>query len=273
MGHKIPPAPLGHGATPISVEDGTSALTMSRTPGPTVGPDDVSIEIGACFVPVSTGIRGLNPAEGQVLAWLRANRAEIIDAEQTFRVDRRAIAGAIAWEMLENVAKQQRIWAGPGKLHLVDYDKHHLLASSVQIMYNFWVLGDLGKGTLAEEVEQRGYVPKLSYGARFSALQSTSGAIKYIAASMAAFAEIAERYTSEDLRNRPEILTNAYQSKTLTTWEAAVSKKPPGAPFVGGNPMDIWVSSHIAFLEDGVGKPNLPNRAYVPAIKLPKSTQ
>jgi hypothetical protein len=35
----------------------------------------------------------------QVLAALRSQRANILAAEQTFGVDRRAIAGAIAWEM------------------------------------------------------------------------------------------------------------------------------------------------------------------------------
>lgn len=38
-----------------------------------------------------------------VRRWLAAHRAEIVAAEATFNVDRRAIAGAIAWEAMVNV--------------------------------------------------------------------------------------------------------------------------------------------------------------------------
>jgi hypothetical protein len=260
MGNRTRPGPAGFNHS-ISIQDGTSATAASPTPSPTGGPEDVSIEIGACFIPVPTRLHGLTPAEMQVLAWLRANRPEIVKAEQTFRVDRRAIAGAIAWEMLKNVKTQRALWVGPGKVHIWDYDKHNWAASLATLAYNSWILGDPGKGTLAEEVEERGYLPKRTYGARFRILGTSQGAITYIAAAMAAFADIAAARTSQDLRSNPEILTNAYQSKTLTTWDAAVAKKPPGSSFTGGNPMDIWVHSHKAFLEDGVGKPDLPESA------------
>jgi hypothetical protein len=255
---------------PVNLDDGTTALTASGTPSHAAGPDDVSVEIGACFLPISTGLRGLSPAEMQVLAWLRANRPDIVAAEQTFRVDRRAVAGAIAWEMLENVAKSARVWVGVGKMHTIYYDKNHVPATLMALLYNFYVARDPGKGTLAQEVEDCGYLPKQSYETRLKILATPRGGIQYVAASMLAFAEIAFRYTSQDLRGRPDILTNAYQSKTLTSWEEAVAKKAPGSFFTGGNTMDLWVSSHLAFLEDGVGKPDLlEGSPFVPAVTAP----
>src|SRR5215813_10567928 len=98
MGNKIPPGPRGFDV--IQTEDGTTPRTAMPTPGPTRSAEDVSIEIGASFLPVPSRISGLDAAEMQVFAWLRANKDEIVNAERTFRVDRRAIAGAIAWEML-----------------------------------------------------------------------------------------------------------------------------------------------------------------------------
>ena len=55
-------------------------------------PEDVSFEIGSCFVPVDAGM-DLDPAEQQVFACLRAHRAEIANAEREFRITRLAIAG------------------------------------------------------------------------------------------------------------------------------------------------------------------------------------
>jgi hypothetical protein len=68
--------------------------------------DDCALAIGASFAPIiNTGLSGLNAAEGQIFACLRAHSGEIVNAERTFRVTRLAISGAIAWEMLENVRK------------------------------------------------------------------------------------------------------------------------------------------------------------------------
>ena len=45
---------------------------------------------------------GMSEAELQVMSWLQTNLQDIIAAEQRWRIDRRAIAGAIAWEALMN---------------------------------------------------------------------------------------------------------------------------------------------------------------------------
>ena len=56
---------------------------------------------------------------------LTQHRAEIIAAERRFKVDRRAIAGAIAWEALINVrGRFTQIFGrgvGPGKALVWDY--------------------------------------------------------------------------------------------------------------------------------------------------------
>jgi hypothetical protein len=62
----------------------------------------------------------------------------------------------------------------------------------------------------------------------------------------------------EDIRANPGILTNVYQGKTLKTWEEHLRGKPPGTPLAGGNAMDVWVRAHLAFIEDGVGRAQVP---------------
>jgi len=203
-------------------------------------------------VPVQTTLIGLDDAEMQVLAWLRANRDDIVKGEQTFRVDRRAIAGAIAWEMLENNKNTRRAqlpnWSvrsvGPGKVHL----------------FNFGGWFGVNFDTIATQTEDRGYLPKQGFANRKALLATSSGAIQYIAAIMAAISDIADQYNFHDVRTRPVILTNVYQSMTLKTWEEHLKSKPPGSTLAGGNEMDKWVSLHIAFLEDGVGKPSIPGQ-------------
>lgn len=88
------------------------------------GPEDVSFEIGASYIPIINS-PAQNAAEGQVFACLFAHRREIIAAEKKFGVTRIAIAGVIAWEMLENVRKWSPRSAGFGKIHLYNY---HLTA-------------------------------------------------------------------------------------------------------------------------------------------------
>lgn len=225
-----------------------------RSTLPTSGPHDVSFEIGASFIPAQTEIEGLNDAEKQVLGWLRKYKGDIAEAEKSFRVDRRAVAGAIAWEMLENVRSWSPRSVGPGKVHLYNYSAKG--AALGLILSN--PLLTLDYDTVATQTEERGYLPRQSDSDRRRILATPAGAISYIAGIMAAIADIAAQYGHGDIRQDPVILTNVYQSKTLNTWDAHVRSRKRGGAFVGGNPMDIWVASHLPFLEDGVGRPNLP---------------
>jgi hypothetical protein len=107
--------------------------------------DEVSFEIGASFLPIDGGPPGLDDAQKQVFACLNAWRGDIENAERTFHVSRVAIAGAIAWEMLENVRTRSPRSVGFGKIHLYNYNL---------------------RGTVAEQAERRGYLPAKTYDGR-----------------------------------------------------------------------------------------------------------
>jgi hypothetical protein len=276
MGDRVP----GHicqETKPVNVQDGGTALCPTPTRGPTRAAEDVSPEIGGSYFPVPTSLC-LDPAQMQVLAALRSRRANILAAEQTFGIDRRAIAGAIAWEMLENPPDMKRKLGakvdplgiprsvGWGKVHLFNLDKTRALKA--------WVLGGplgvpLGVvalhdfDTIAQETEDAGYLPKQSLQDRRSLLCTPEGAITYIGGIMAAIADIpASMGFDEDIRGNPMILTNVYQGETLKSWRAKLTKKMAtlgkGAPFEPGNDMAIWVGNNLAFLEDAVGSPDFP---------------
>lgn len=259
-GNRSVPGHLCQEEAPINVADGTLALTASPSG---VTEEDVSYEIRSSYAPVPTTLVGLNPAELQVLSWLRAHAHLIVEAEQRFRVDRRAIAGAIAWEMLENVVHHPRfkISVGEGKVHTYYGNRSTLWGNAKSIVTQMRIrlpYGDPGNDTSAKEVEDFGYLPPQTFDNRVAILSTTTGAITYIAAIMAAVADLAAQHGFDDVRSNPVILTNVYQGRTLLDWDAALKTKPRGTSFSGGNPMDVWVSAHIAFLEDGVGRPNLP---------------
>jgi hypothetical protein len=190
------------------------------------------------------GLAGLDDAEKQVFACLNAWRSVIENAESTFRVSRLAIAGAVAWELLENVRTWSPRSTGFGKVHLYNY--------------NF-------RGTVAEQAESRGYLPKKTYSERKLILTTPEGAITYVAGIMAAIADITTRHGFGDIRNDPVMLTNVYQSKDLDEWEAHLKKKRAGSTLAGGNPMDIWVAKNNAFLTAAVGTPTPLVGVIVPA--------
>jgi hypothetical protein len=268
-GNQSIPGNLCQEEAPISVRDGTLALTASPSP---VTEEDVSYEIRASYAPVPTSLVGLNPAELQVLGWLRAHRGEIVEAEQRFRIDRRAIAGAIAWEMLENVVHNPKLdlSVGVGKVHTF-YANKNSIKGSIDTMWastKGFFTGDRGEDSLAKEIEEFGYLPPQSFASRKALLTSSKGAITYIAAIMSAFADLAAQHKFDDIRCDPVILTNAYQGRTLESWQAWLKVKPKGTSFSGGNPMDVWVAAHIAFLEDGVGRPDLPESGGEPAPSM-----
>jgi hypothetical protein len=237
--------PVCQGTNPVDVRDGTTPLCCSPVPGPSRGPETVSDEIGASYLPVRSN-SCIDGAEMQVLAALRSQKTSIVEAEQKFRIDRRAIAGAIAWEMLENAPDWKRRFiisitgirrsAGWGKVHLFNYSI---------------------SPTVAEEIEAAGYLPKVSSAQRKTILSTPEGAITYVAAIMAAIADLAARNGFEDIRSNPSILTNEYQADTLKKWEEKLRKKAPDTPFVAGNAMALWVRKRLSFLEDAVGTPQL----------------
>ncbi len=256
---------------PVSIKDGGSALAPTPTCGPTGGSvwrssnrvfgifeprEELAPEFGACYQPVETRLC-LTPVEKQMLAALRLQRANIIAAEQRFRVDRRAIAGAIAWEMMEDPMTRFREHdplpargMGWGQIH-----RYSLRLSSL-----------LGASTIAQEVEDAGYLPKQSDSERKRICSSPEGSIIYIGGIMAAIAEVPESMGfEEDIRSNPAILTNVYHGKTLKSWRADLAKKLStkgrSATFEAGTDMAIWVGRNLTFLEEAVGSPDLPESA------------
>lgn len=232
-----------------------SSRQAGCTGGP--GPDQVSYEIGACFMPVQTRLPCLSGAEMQVLAWLRANALSIAKAEKRFRVDRRAIAGAIAWEMLQNVKSGPGIDVGPGKVHTFQGDKKSIIKTFLMLAWHAYISGDMGVGTWAKDVEGKKYLGPQSDTSRRRILSSPEGAITYIGAIMADIADTCDKYGRQNIHGDPVILTNVYQSRSPEEWENMLKRLPKSHRFAGGNPMDTWVASHMSFIEDGVGRSQL----------------
>jgi hypothetical protein len=172
---------------------------------------------------------GMSEAQLQVLSWLQAHAAEIEAAERLWRVDRRAIAAAIAWEALENVWPFSIRAVGPGKVH-----------------YN---------SSVVNQVEDAGYLPKRSVGAREALLRTPSGAIEYIGAIMAAQADVAASF-GYNIRCNVPILTNEFQGRDIEQWRAHLASRKAGSPLEPGNTMGIWSRENLPYMEFGVGTPD-----------------
>ncbi len=187
---------------------------------------DVSFEL-------SDAPRADNAGE-RVKLWLQKYLLQIIAAEKLYGVDRRAIAGAIAWEALVNVSLVSLRAVGPGKVH---------------VYTNWWG----GEDTFAKQVEDAGYIAKCNLTERKRLLATPEGAIQYIAAIMKAIAFEAHE-VKYDIYNDPPILTTFYNSRDLhKTHEHFETNKPPHT--LKPNDMGIWVMNNIKYLEDAVGKP------------------
>jgi len=112
-------------------------------------------------------LAGVSPARPQALSWLEAHNATIVGVERRRRVDRRAIAAAIAWEALKNT-----MW--PFSRRAVVVGKVHT------------------NGSVVQQVEEAGYLPRRSDEAHRELLRNADQSIEYISAIMEAHADIAE---------------------------------------------------------------------------------
>jgi hypothetical protein len=181
-------------------------------------------------------------------------------AAEKWQVDPRAIAGAIAWEAIENSTKAgfftprwlARLWSGS-----VGLGKFHSKGSA--------------KGDLARQLEEA-LLPMHSVETRMQILGTPEGAIEYIAAAMSAFAAIAERFGQGEvvgrplfIRDRPEVLAWAYQSKDLVSFATHMLSRGSGEFEVTG--MGAWVRGNIGWLESAVG-PARPTGPYTADVDL-----
>jgi outer membrane protein OmpA-like peptidoglycan-associated protein len=193
----------------------------------------------------ATSLTGLTTDELHVLAWLRDHQAQIAAAETKWKVDRRAIAGAIAWEALVNVRgtlTQGFRGEGAGKVHY-----------SANVTF--------GEGDpVSKQVEALGKLPAQTMASRKKLLKTPANAIEYIGAIMDAFSDVAEKY-SYSIRCSPDILTNCYQGggvqEDLKAWDKHLAAKAKGSPIKAGNAMALWTTAHLKYLEDGVGTTSL----------------
>lgn len=187
----------------------------------------------------------LTSAQSQVLSWLQFHKKLILDAEEVWKVDRRAIAGVIAWEALENVISPLLRpdgfgrSSGPGKVHY-----------STELL---WGEGD----PIAKQVEAAGYLPVLTMEGRRAKLATAAGAIEYIGAILSAIADIAAKSKHKfKMRGMPDILTNVYHGEDLNSWKSDLDRKPVGEAFRAGNPMAVWLAARLRYVEAAVGVPS-----------------
>ena len=242
MGSGRPPGSECQERNPRSTQDGTSCRQESPKPGPLCNVRDISFELedAARLKQVSTKLMGLSAGEQCVLAWLREFRNQIVEQEKLRKIDRRAIAGAVAWEALKNVRRISVRALGPSKIHAF---RHPILG---------------GDDTIAKQVEDRGYMPSVSIGRRLELLKTPVGSIAYDGAIMAALADIAEKHNYYIRCNAP-ILTMVFQAWDLDQWEDKLSTKRADSPLKLDGTMGTWVKDHMEYLTEAVGEPE-----YVP---------
>lgn len=186
-------------------------------------------------------------SKGRVFLWLIKNISGIVNTEQAYHIDRRAIAGAIAWEALLNpkdsFAQELRTatgtarFSGPGKVH---YRESLTPGASPGI-------------TAAIEIEQRRILPVQTEEQRRQILATTAGALRYIGAIMRECSNIAAQggyYLDCD----PPSLTTFYNSWDIHEVERLFSQRRAPAA-LAPNEMGTWVIANMPFIEMAVGKP------------------
>jgi hypothetical protein len=227
--------PLGLGTWDAAIR----SVRAARIPLLVLNGEFVSFELAeAAKLPsVVTALPNLTPREQQVLAWLQKYRAAFESTEAHFPVDRRGMAGAIAWEALFNPRSSSPRSAGPGKIHLYEFTKT----------------------PVAVEVEQRNLLPARSFAERRQILATAEGAILYVGAIMYGFAEIAAA-AGYAIDCDAAMLANCYNAFNLAYWERHLARREESrdspAALELGNAMGFWVRDHLAYLEEGVGVSN-----------------
>ncbi len=193
----------------------------------------------------------LTEDERRVMGWLRQWAPAIVLQEQIRGVDRRSIAGAIAWEALENVKwsfTPSRAAGGPGKIH-----SQTVLFGPDQLGKEF----PEGRETVTAGfmVEEMGLVPRQSEADRNELLKTPAGSIEYIGAIMQALA-IGAAAAGFDIWRRPEVLCWGYNTYPLQFWAehmAAKQRRGETTFDVSQNLMAAWVAGHLTYLELAVG--------------------
>lgn len=172
-----------------------------------------------------------------VFAWISRYRPLILAESARRRVDPRAIAGVIAYEAIENPLPAQLAgvvrFSGPGKVH---YKQFHTFEGN----------------PVARQVERLGYLPRLTILERQAALRKPEGAIRYIAAIMDAFADVATK-NDQAIRCRPDLLVtffNGWDIDEATQFLSSHRGRRLRPSVVG-----LWVNSNAAPLTGALQLP------------------
>jgi hypothetical protein len=205
----------------------------------------------AMSIPIPLG--NVTEDEARAAAWVYSHLGEIIAAEKKFQVDRRAIAGAIMWEALENPARFGLRAVGPAKVHVY----------AAKLPGTSFVYGE--DSVIAKKVEDLGYLPKqATVGDRSKILATASGGIEYTAAIMRAYVDVS-RNRGYAVQCDPVVLTHCFQGTgqkystagDLENWDKLLESKK-GAPLDPRNEMAMWVRGHLPLIEELVGGPQIP---------------
>jgi hypothetical protein len=224
---------------------------------------------------VPTRLTGLTVAQRKVLAWLRLHAGGVVGAERKWGVDRRAVAGAIAWEALENKFFWRMAlnrWVGPGKPHNTDDTGYHepspLYRHGNMALKLLWsrLAEHLFRKipTVAEQVETEHYLPRQTYEGRARLLATPAGAITYIAAIMRALADRIAVYGYSDIYGSPAALAYFYNTSDLDKVKKHFEEKEKREvvcrvkscrELTLDNAMARFVRDQREYLEEAVGKP------------------
>lgn len=201
-------------------------------------PQNISLELKGTF----SGAPDAPTRYERVRRWLIIHANAINRTAAKYNIDRRAIAGAIAWEALQNVTNNFASTGvrGPGKVK------------------PFALPNDPESQSAAAFVEGNAryqpLLPEQSIPTRILILRTPLGSISYIAAIMNAYATEAELagYTGENgIRNRPDILATYYNGVRgfeLENAQAAFAQRPRDE-FKAGETMGQWVKNNLNFIE------------------------
>ncbi|MDB5072748.1 MAG: hypothetical protein JWM87_3859 [Candidatus Eremiobacteraeota bacterium] len=170
--------------------------------------------------------------------WMKKNKSAIIAAEQRWRVDRRAIAEVVMYEAIQNPEPLASLilsrFAGPGKLH---YKAERFSEGE----------------PVTKEVEDLGYLPRRSVGARKTYLETDAGSIEYIGAIFRAFSDLGRQH-GYSLSCDVPMLGTFYSSWTLAEARSFWTRSHPR--MLRPNRAGAWMEQQIGFVQGVVGTPS-----------------
>ena len=169
----------------------------------------------------------------EVTAWLNENRAEIARDSARWRVSPKAVAGVVAYEAIEDPLPGQfaRIFrfSGPGKVHYKEY---------------FTSEGE----PVAKQVEDIGYLPRLTETQRKKRLSNSAGAIQYICVIMRYYSDIAASHHLV-LSDNVGALATLYSAWSPASYKRYLQSDRGRQGLFTPNNVGEWVLTNISYLD------------------------